>query len=145
MFEVERQYWKLVSLRVRHDRRISYAKAEIEISTVDFDRAAEESRSQISRIVLALRDRFKKEASSPNAHASAQEVLSLHNDRVQSDQVAPQLGDQRAGESMSLVSLVCRSDEDSRIRDDLHFPLARPRRYLSAIRPRSRGPLPAPT
>lgn len=145
MLEIEGEYREVMSLGVGHDRRVGDSQFEIPVPSVDLCSAAKQGGGEESGPVLTLDQGLKEESRCRGVHTCPKKMVSLDDDGVEHDEVATDLGDQRRGQPVGLVAAVRRSDQRACVCKNPQRAMRRSRRYFSAKRPRSRGPVPEAT
>ncbi len=145
VLEVEGKNGKVMSLRVGHDRSVGHPEIEVCVPRVELGRTAEQDRCEKCHSVFTRNQRFQEEPRGVRSDPAAQQMIRLHDHRINYDQVPAQFRDESGGKAVCLIPSVRRRDERPRIGDDPQREATGSRRYCSASLPRSRGPCPEAT
>jgi hypothetical protein len=116
--EVEGQDRQGIALGDRHDRGVGVSEVEIRVGLIDFNCAPQQCGRDLRDGVLAGGQGPEEQASRAAAHARAQEVIDLDDDRLGDEESPAELADQACGQGVRLVAAVRCGQKRSGVGDD---------------------------
>lgn len=134
-----------MSLRIGHERPVGNSQLEVRVLPIELGRATEQGRRQKGGSVFASDQRVEEQPRNVGTDPAPKEMVHLYDDGIQDDQIASERDNEARSQLVGLVASVRGRDQRARVREDPHRETMSSRKYVSANRPRSLGPLPAPT
>src|SRR5262249_38966562 len=135
VLEVERQEGEIVSLGVRHERRIGHPEVEVSVRSIELRCSSQQHGSEKCHLVFAGNQRFQETSCGPRSNPRPKEIIHLHDYGVEYDQLPTELRNEGGSQFVRFVPSVGSREEWAGVGEDPHRTVTGSRRYCSAIRP----------